>query len=98
MKITSLLAIGGILLFAVNGHPAFLDLRVVGLILIARGAAGLWTGIGPAGRARYIKQFKVAVARGTTVFDSLTADLARDDRTRTSLDELLAQPRRPQRR
>jgi hypothetical protein len=88
-------AIGGVLLFAVNGHPGFLNVRVLGLILILRGLAGLWSAIGPAGRTEATRKFKVATARGLTLFETVTAEMARDDSARTSLEEIFAQPRQP---
>jgi hypothetical protein len=37
----ALLALGAILAFAVNGHPSFLNIQVVGWVIMATGAAGL---------------------------------------------------------
>lgn len=37
----TLLAIGAILTFAVTGHPSFLNLQVVGVVVMATGVAGL---------------------------------------------------------
>jgi hypothetical protein len=37
----TLIAIGAILTFAISAHPRFLNLQVVGLVLMATGAAGL---------------------------------------------------------
>ena len=37
-----LMALGAVLAFAVNGHPWFLNLQVVGWILIALGAVGIF--------------------------------------------------------
>ena len=37
----ALLAIGAILAFAVNGHPSWLNIQVVGWVVMALGAAGL---------------------------------------------------------
>ena len=95
MKSYSWLAVGGVLLFAVNGHPGFLNIRVLGLILILRGLAGLWVGLGPAGRAEASKKFKVALARGLNLSETITAGMARDDSARASLEEIFAQPRQP---
>ena len=95
MKSYSCVAIGGVLLFAVNGHPGFLNIRVLGLILILRGLAGLWAGLGPAGRAESIRKFKAAASRGLNLAETVTAELARDDSARTSLEEIFAQPRQP---
>jgi|SRR5580658_598751 hypothetical protein len=94
MKTCAWLAAGGILLFAVSGHPDFLNLRIVGLILILRGAAGFWLGIGRDRRAGYSEQFRRAVVRSADAFEAFTADLARDDNCSVSLDELLAHSRR----
>src|SRR5215468_4313705 len=33
---------GAVLTFAVSGHPASVDIRIVGVILMLTGAAGLW--------------------------------------------------------
>jgi hypothetical protein len=95
VKSYSWVAIGGVLLFAVNGHPGFLNIRVLGLILILRGLAGLWAGLGPTGRAEASRKFKIAVARGLTLSETVTAGMARDDSARTSLEEIFAQPRQP---
>ncbi len=84
------MACGCVLLFAINGHPFFLNLQIVGLILLIRGATGLWLGIGAKRRARCVGRLKTAVARGTESFEAFTADLARDDAARVSLSELLA--------
>jgi hypothetical protein len=83
------LAAGGVLLFAVSGHLAFINVRVIGLILIVRGAVGLWISLGRQARAQYKSQLVAAVARGTDAFDSFTADLARDDAVRVPLTDLL---------
>jgi Domain of unknown function (DUF6458) len=37
----TLLALGAILAFAVNGHPSWLNIQVVGWVIMATGAAGL---------------------------------------------------------
>jgi hypothetical protein len=37
----TLLAFGAILAFAVNGHPSWLNIQVVGWVIMATGAAGL---------------------------------------------------------
>lgn len=89
MKAFAWMAAGGILLFAVSGHLAFVNLRVVGFILLVRGAFDLWAGLGKEQRARYKSQVAVAVARGTDAFESFTADLARDDAARVPLAHLL---------
>jgi hypothetical protein len=83
------LAAGGIFLFAVSGHPAFLNFRVIGLILIARGAIGVWLNLARQQRARYKVRLAAAVARGTDAFETLTDKLARDDATRVPLADLL---------
>jgi uncharacterized membrane protein HdeD (DUF308 family) len=85
------LAAGGVLLCAVSGHLAFINVRVVGLILIVAGAVDLWMNLGRQQRARCKRQLATAVARGTKVFESFTADLARDDATRVPLADLLRQ-------
>jgi hypothetical protein len=38
----TLIAVGAILTFAVTAHPRFLNLQVVGVVLMATGAAGLF--------------------------------------------------------
>ncbi len=38
----TLLALGAILAFAVNGHPSFLNIQVVGWVIMATGVAGLF--------------------------------------------------------
>jgi len=37
----TLLALGAILAFAVNGHPSWLDIQVVGWVIMATGLAGM---------------------------------------------------------
>src|SRR5262249_14232634 len=37
----SLLALGAILAFAVNGHPSWLNIQVVGWVIMATGLAGM---------------------------------------------------------
>jgi hypothetical protein len=91
VKTFSLMAAGGILLFAVNVHPSFFNLQLAGLILIARGGAGLWIGLSPRRRAHCKSQLKVAVARGLEAFEAMTASLARDDTTSVPLGDLLRQ-------
>jgi hypothetical protein len=88
------LAAGGILLFAVSGHPAFINLQLVGLILLARGIVGLWMNIGRERRARYKDNLIAAAARGTRAVEAFISDLARDEGTRVPLADLLAQPGR----
>jgi hypothetical protein len=82
-------AVGGVLLFAVSSHLAFINFRVVGLILIARGGIDLWTNLGREQRARYRKHLATGVARGMRAFESFTADLARSDAARVPLADLL---------
>lgn len=89
MRAFAWLASGGVLLFAVSGHPAFINVRVVGLILIVRGAVDLWTNLGSELRAHCKDRLAAAVARGIDVFESFTADLARDDAARVPLADLL---------
>jgi hypothetical protein len=83
------LAAGGILLFAVSGQLSFLNLKTIGLILIGRGAAGLWFELGPDRRANFGRQLKIFVTQGSTVAESVAATLARDDSNRVSLGDLL---------
>lgn len=89
MRAFAWLAAGGVLLFAVSGHPAFIDVRVVGFILILRGAADLWTNLGRERRARCKRRLATAAARSADVFESFTADLARDDAARVPLADLI---------
>ncbi len=89
MRALAWLAAGGILLFAVRGHLALLNFRVIGLILLVRGGVGLWMDLDEPRRARCQKLLAAAVARGTRAFESLTADLARDDARRVPLADLL---------
>ena len=93
MKAFAWLAAGGILLFAVSSHLAFINVRVVGLILIVRGTVELWISLGAEQRTRCKSQIAAAVARGIAAFDSLTADLARDDAARVPLADLLGNQR-----
>lgn len=37
---------GGVLTFAVSAHPAAVDIRLVGVILMLTGVAGLWPRVG----------------------------------------------------
>ena len=37
----TLVAVGGVLAFAIHGHPSFVNLQVAGVILILTGVAGL---------------------------------------------------------
>jgi hypothetical protein len=82
------------LLFAVSGHPAFINLPVVGLILLVRGAIGLWMSIGRERRARYKDNVVAAATRSIRAVEALTNDLAGDKGTRVPLADLLAQPGR----
>ena len=91
MKAFASMAAGGVLLFAVSGHLAFINIRVVGLILLVRGAVDFWTKLGTDLRARYKSQVAATLARGTDLFESFTADLARDDAARVPLADLLGQ-------
>lgn len=84
------MACGCVLLFAIGGHPSFLNLQIAGLILLIRGATGLWLGIGSQRRATCAGQLKMTVAGGTESFEAFTADLAREDGARVPLSELLA--------
>lgn len=89
MKAFAWMAAGGVLLFAFSGHLAFINVRVVGFILIVRGAIDLWTNLGKEMRARCTSQVVAALARGTAAFESFTADIARDDAARVPLADLL---------
>jgi hypothetical protein len=91
VRIWTLIATGGILLFAVEGHPSFLNFQIVGLILLMRGAAGLWFNLGAERRARCVSQVKAGIARCMETVDALTADLAGDRATRVPLSDLLGQ-------
>ena len=63
---------GAVLTFAVSGHPAAVDIRLVGVILMLTGAAGLWPYGGRAwltlGRVR-LRQYvdEAAPAQGVRV-------------------------------
>lgn len=92
MKALAWLAAGGICLFAVSGHLALLNFRVFGLILLVRGGIGLWLDLDERRRTQCQHLAAVAAARGTKVFESLTADLARDDARRVPLTDLLGSP------
>ncbi len=94
MRTFGLMAAGGILLFAVSGHPSFINLQLAGLILLARGGAGLWAGLGQDQRADLKRQFRIAIARGMKAFETVTADLSSDDSARVPLTDLLGQARR----
>jgi hypothetical protein len=83
------LATGAVLIFALNSHPGFLNLRLTGFVLIARGLAGLWLSIGRTGQARYAGHMRALVLRGREVAEVLAADLAPDEGTRVPLDDLL---------
>ena len=89
MKAFAWMAAGGVLLFAVSGHLAFINIRVVGLVLIVRGAVDLWANLGKEIRARYKSQVAAALARGANAFESFTADLARDYAVRVPLADQL---------
>ena len=91
MRALAWVALGGILLFAVSGHLAFVNYRIVGLIFIVRGGIALWTNLGKERRDRCKGQLVAAVARGMRAFESFTADLARDDAARVPLADLLGQ-------
>jgi hypothetical protein len=83
------LAAGGILLFAVSGQPSFLNVKTLGLIMIGRAVAGMWLATGPNRRAYFARQLKTVVTHGSTVVESMTATLARDDADRVPLGDLL---------
>ena len=89
MRALAWLAAGGVCLFAVSGHLALLNFRVFGLILLMRGGIGLWLDLDERRRTRCKSFIAEAVAHGTKAFESLTAELARDDSARVSLAELL---------
>jgi hypothetical protein len=86
MRTCAWLAAGGILLFAVSGHPAFLNLRVTGLILLARGAAGCWLAFGPDGGTHLVRRLRAAAIE----FEARTAELAGQRGSRVPLDDLLS--------
>jgi hypothetical protein len=86
MRTCAWLAAGGILLFAVSGHPGFLNLRVLGLILLARGAAGYWLALGPDRRARCVRRLRTAAIE----FEEFTARLTSYGGSRVSLDDLMS--------
>lgn len=92
MKALAWLSAGGICLFAVSVHLTLVNFRVIGLILLIRGAIGLWLDLDKRRRTRCRHLVDVAVARGTKAFESLTADLARDDARRVPLTDLLGSP------
>lgn len=89
------LAAGGIFLFAVSGHPAFINLQLAGLILLARGAIGVWMSIGRERRTRYRDSLVAAALRATRAADAITRHIASDDGIRVPLADLLAQPGSP---
>lgn len=89
MRAFAWLAAGGVLLLAVSGHLAFINIRVVGAILIVRGAADLWASLGKERRAACKSRLAAALARGTDAFEAFTAGLARDDAARAPLTDLL---------
>lgn len=91
MRAFAWVTVGGVLLFAVTGHLAFVNFRILGLILMLRGGIDLWTKLGQPRRDRCKSQFAAAVAHGTRTFESLTAYLARDDAARVPLADLLGQ-------
>jgi len=98
------LTVSGILLLAVNGHLGFVNVRVIGLILIIRGAVALWMNLGKERRTRYRSQLRASAAnatrvaeRATRAFESLTTNFARDDATRVPLADLLGSSRQPSR-
>lgn len=89
MRALAWLAAGAIFLFAVSGHLALLNFRVFGLILLVRGGVGLWLDLDEPRRARCQNLIAAAVAGGTRAFESLTAELARDDARSVPLADLL---------
>jgi len=89
----ALLAAGAILAFAFSVRPGFLDLRVAGLILIARAAAGTWLSASPAGRARWSRGLRLVAARGAEAIEpggALDPQAGQPGRSRVPLDHLLA--------
>ena len=89
----ALLAAGAILAFAFSVRPGFLDLRVAGLILIARAAAGRWLTATPADRARWRARLRLVAALGAEAVEpggALDPDAGQPARTRVQLRDLLA--------
>jgi hypothetical protein len=88
----ALLAAGGILTFAVKGHPGFLDVQLAGLILIATALAALWLRIGSARLARAGSQLVAAGTRiarsGAQAIEGLSLP-GQETRQRVPLSELL---------
>jgi hypothetical protein len=78
----TLLAIGAILLFAVHGHPGFLNLQVVGLVLVAGALASLSTRLRPGWPARQAERLQTW----------LTAETIEVDGTRVPLEDILQEP------
>ena len=76
------------MLFAVSGHPHFLDLRVAGVILLARGAAGYWLALGPGRRAHLASQFR-RLRTTVVAFEAYTRDLTDQGGSRVRLSDLL---------
>lgn len=91
MRALAWVATGGVLLFAFSGHLAFVNFRILGLILIVRGGIDLWTNLDQERRDRCKNRLAAAVTRSISAFDSLTADLARNDGARVPLADLLGQ-------
>jgi hypothetical protein len=73
---------GAVLTFAVSGHPAVVDFRLAGVVLMLTGAAGLWP---HGGRAR--------VRSGCAWLRQLVDDAAPPQGVRVPLDELLTSGR-----
>jgi len=76
------LTVGAVLAFAISGRPAFFDVRLTGVILMATGAIGLWP-VGARASARLARRW---------LYRQLT-EIAPVQGTRVQFDELLRGPR-----
>jgi hypothetical protein len=78
----TVLAIGTILLFAVHGHPGFLNFQVVGLVLVACALGSLSTRLRPGWPARQAQRLQTW----------LTAETGEVDGARVPLEDILQEP------